>query len=581
MNAPKNSGFVEAVREAANEVKAPRNPGFVEAVRKQGLIPERELERALGADRNAFRLLRHLCASGVLNRRDGIRAWADGYGVTGIDINDTLVDHSVLLLLPQPFAEAHQVMLVYRLGERITAAVADPAAKAVFGEAERLVRAPLSVVVALPDELADAIRLHYTAVDDLHQLESQAQQNRGAPREDTEARLREDAQSSEIVRLVDTMLSLAIKEHASDVHVEPRDVQVQVRFRIDGTLRDRVTLDTEIYPRVISRLKLMAGMNIAERRMPQDGRVTLPLPTGAVEFRASTVPTRFGEKMVLRSLAKGGASSIPDLEQLDFDAQNLASLRKLIQADSGIFLATGPTGSGKTTALFATLKAVDGVGLNIVTAEEPIEYVLPRATQVAVNRAIGLGFAEILRAFMRQDPDVILLGEIRDSETAQAATEAALTGHLVLATLHANSALEAMTRLLQIGIQGYMLGPALRGVLAQRLVRRICATCRVAYKPSRADLARDFAFEGDPDISYYRGAGCKECGETGYRGRIGIHELAVPNREVRDLLIDGAPLTEIGNAARRGGFRRMRYDGLKKVLRGLTTIEQIDTLASV
>ena len=577
MNAPKNSGFVEAVREAATEVKAPANPGFVEAVRKQGLIPERELERALGADRNAFRLLRHLCASGVLSRRDGIRAWADGYGVTGIDINDTLVDHSVLLLLPQQFAEAHQVMLVYRLGDRVTAAVADPAARAVIGEAERLVRAPLSVVVALPDELADAIRLHYTAVDDLHRLESQAQQNRGASREDAEARLREEAQSSEIVRLVDTMLSLAIKEHASDVHVEPRDVQVQVRFRIDGTLRDRFTLDTEIYPRVISRLKLMAGMNIAERRMPQDGRVTLALPTGAVEFRASTVPTRFGEKIVLRSLAKGGASSIPDLEQLDFDAQNLASLRKLVKADSGILLATGPTGSGKTTALFAALKAIDGVGLNIVTAEEPIEYVLPRATQVAVNRAIGLGFAEILRAFMRQDPDVILLGEIRDSETAQAATEAALTGHLVLATLHANGALEAMTRLLQIGIQGYMLGPALRGVLAQRLVRRICASCKVAYKPSRAELERDFAFEGDPDISYYRGAGCKECGETGYRGRIGIHELAVPNREVRDLLIDGAPLTEIGNAARRGGFRRMRYDGLKKVLRGLTTIEEIES----
>jgi type IV pilus assembly protein PilB len=205
--------------------------------------------------------------------------------------------------------------------------------------------------------------------------------------------------------------------------------------------------------------------------------------------------------------------------------------------------------------------------------------VLPRATQVAVNRAIGLGFPEILRAFMRQDPDVILVGEIRDRETGQVAAEAALTGHLVFATLHANGALEAMTRLLQLGIEGYLIGPALRGVLAQRLVRRICVACRVAYQPSREELERYFEFKGDPEVSFYRGAGCKECGETGYRGRIGIHELAVPNREVRGLLIEGAPLTTIGDAARRGGFRPLHYDGLKKVLRGLTTIEEVEGLA--
>jgi type IV pilus assembly protein PilB len=575
---PKKIGFAAAVREAASEATAPKNPGFVEAVRKQALLPERDLERALGADRNAFRLLRHLLTTGLLSRRDGIRIWAEGYGHTGIDILDTLVDRSVLLGLPRQFAEAHQIMLVYKLGNRVTAAVADPTNRALLGEAERLARTPLSIVTALPDELAEAIRLHYPADEDLAQLESQAQ-NRVASRDDSEKSLREEAQASEIVQLVDTMLGLAIKEHASDVHVEPRETQVQVRFRIDGGLRDRVTLSSEIFQRVISRMKLMAGMNITERRMPQDGRITLALPTGPVDFRASTVPTRYGEKMVLRSLAKGGASSIPDLDKLDFDADNLAALRRLVESDSGILLATGPTGSGKTTALFAMLKAVDGTTLNIVTAEEPIEYVLPRATQVAVNRPIGLGFAQILRAFMRQDPDVILLGEIRDQETGQVATEAAQTGHLVLASLHANSALEAMTRMLQLGIEGYMLGPALRGVLSQRLVRRICTSCRVAYKPPRELLERYFEFEGDPDVPFYRGAGCKECGETGFRGRIGIHELAVPNMEVRGLLIDGAPLTSIGDAARRAGFRPLIYDGLKKVLRGLTTIEEVAGLA--
>jgi type IV pilus assembly protein PilB len=529
-------------------------------------------------DDNAFRLLRHLVVSGRVSRRDGLRLWGEGFGTSGIDVHDTLVDRAVLLLLPRSFAEKHQVMLVYKLGDRVTAVAAAPANTAVIAEAERLAGARLSVMTALPDELAEAIQLHYPVVDDLIQLESRVQ-DRAGPRDDSEKSLREDAQSTEVTQMVDTMLGLSVKEQASDVHIEPRETDLLVRFRIDGILRDHVTMAPEIHSRLMSRLKLMAGMDIAERRKPQDGRVRLPLAGGALEFRASTVPTRFGEKMVLRSLAKGGGSSIPDLEQLDFDADNLATLRRLVQSDSGILLATGPTGSGKTTALFSTLKAVDGVGLNILTAEEPIEYVLPRATQVAVNRAVGLGFPEILRAFMRQDPDVILLGEIRDLETAQVAAEAALTGHLVLSTLHANSALQAMTRLLQLGVPGYMIGPALLGVLAQRLVARICAACKVAYTPSRDLLERDFEFNGDPDVSYYRGSGCAECNGTGFRRRIGIHELAVPTPELRGLLIEGAPLTRLAEAAARGGFRPLRYDGLKKVLRGLTTIEQIEDLS--
>jgi type IV pilus assembly protein PilB len=326
-------------------------------------------------------------------------------------------------------------------------------------------------------------------------------------------------------------------------------------------------------------MKLMSGMNITERRKPQDGRLTLVLPAGPVEFRASTVPTRFGEKMVLRSLAKG-SGAIPDLEQLDFDADNLAMLKSLVHADNGILLATGPTGSGKTTAMFAALKAVDSATLNIVTAEEPIEFVLPRATQVAVNRAIGLGFPELLRAFVRQDPDIILVGEIRDRETAEVAAEAALTGHLVFATLHASRSLQAMTRLSQLGVERYTLGSALLGVIAQRLVQRICPACRAPYKPSRERLERHFQFDGDPDVSFYRGAGCRECDGSGFRGRIGVHELAVPNEEVRGLLIDNAPLTAVAEAARRGGFRSLRYDGLKKVLRGLTTIEEIEAIGS-
>ena len=557
----------------------PANPGFIAAVRKRGLLPERDLVRALGKDQNAFHLLRHLAASGTLSRPETVRMWADGFATTGIDIKDTLVDTQLLRLLPRQFAERHQIMLVYKLGDRITAAVADPTNTMAIAEAQKQVGAPLSIVSALPDELAEAIQLHYPAVDDLIRLESQAQES-AAAHDDSEESLRREAQSTEVVKLVEALLAVTVREKASDLHIEPRETYVQIRFRIDGLLQDRVTLARETHQRLMSRMKLLAGMNITENRRPQDGRISLPLPTGVVEFRASAVPTLFGEKMVLRVLARGGGAAIPDLDRLDFDPDHLATIRTLVNADAGIVLATGPTGSGKTTALFSMLKSVDGQRLNILTAEEPIEYALPRATQVAVNRAIGLGFPELLRSFMRQDPDVILVGEIRDRETAQVAAEAALTGHLVFATLHASRSLQAMTRLLQLGVDGYLLGPSLQGVLAQRLVPRICVNCKTAYQPTRDQLERHFEFDGEPEVPFYRGAGCEECRGTGFKGRVGIHELVVPSDEVRALLIESAPLTKIADAARREGFRSLRYDGLKKVLRGLTTIEEIEMLAS-
>ena len=557
-------------------MKSPRNPGFIEAVRAMAVLQDRDFERAIGNDQDADRLMRHMVASGLLNRRDCIRLWAAGFDATGVDIRSTLVDRGVMLRLPREFAQAHQIMLLYQLGEQITAAAANPADHAAIAEATRLAGAPLSVVNALPDELAEAIQLHYPAVEDLVGLESQLR-SREAPKEDKRS-LEEDARSAEVVRLVDTMLAIAVREGASDIHVEPRESHALVRFRIDGRMRDRVTFATEIHPRAISRMKLMAGMDITERRRPQDGRISLSLPTGPVEFRASTVPTRHGEKIVLRSLAKAGANAIPDLDELGLDADNLAALRRAVGADNGIVLVSGPTGSGKTTTLFAALKSIDGVGRNILTAEEPIEYVLPRASQVAVNRAIGMGFAELLRAFMRQDPDVMLVGEIRDHETAQVAAEAALTGHLVFATLHAGRALQAMTRMLQLGVPGYMLGPALLAVVAQRLAPRICSSCRVAYQPAREVLERHFHFEGDPRVEFYRGAGCEKCAGSGFRGRVGVHEIVAPNQEIRDLIIDGASFTAVADAARRAGCRTFRYDALKKALRGLITIEQVEAL---
>jgi type IV pilus assembly protein PilB len=322
-------------------------------------------------------------------------------------------------------------------------------------------------------------------------------------------------------------------------------------------------------------IKIMAGLDIGERRRPQDGRITLKLPDRALEFRASCVPTIYGEKIVLRLLGQNEFMAVPGLENLSFSKPILDGIRQIIHSPNGVFFVTGPTGSGKTTTLYAALKALNRKDKNIMTIEDPVEYRLPGVNQVQVNPLAGVTFAVALRAFLRQDPDVILVGEIRDLETATIASQAALTGHLVLTTMHTNNALQAVTRLIQIGVEPFLVAPSIIGVMAQRLVRRLCEHCKEKYELSRAEIEEFFIWDGQP-VFFHRAKGCERCNFTGFSGRIAIHELFIIDEATRQHIARNASILDIQKYARDAGFTTMRYDGFKKVLMGLTTVDEIN-----
>jgi type IV pilus assembly protein PilB len=346
-------------------------------------------------------------------------------------------------------------------------------------------------------------------------------------------------------------------------------------------LQERLKIDPKILPALITRLKVMANLDITEKRRPQDGRISLHLPNRSMDLRFSSVPAMFGEKIVLRILGQTTAKQIPDLAELSFSPANLKTLKRIVECPNGIFLVTGPTGSGKTTTLYSVLKWINKPGINIMTIEDPVEYRLPGANQVQVNHAIDLDFSTALRAFLRQDPDVMLVGEIRDLETAKIAAQAALTGHLVVTTMHTNNALQAVTRLVEIGVEPFLVAPSIIGVMAQRLVRKICDSCKEPYTLTPEQADEIFIRDGTSDVIFHRGKGCPQCRNTGYLGRMAIHEIFVINDEMRSYIARGASILEIQKMARAKGFKSMRHDGIKKVLRGLTTIEEVNKVTII
>ncbi len=558
------------------------NPAFVNMVRERALLPGDQFDDALQLSKDAPQLLRHIVDQGRLSYAEAMRLWAESFGVAWVDLDATLFQPEVVGRLPREFAKKHHVIPLYQLGEAVTLAMADPSDRHVLAAAEHHLGAPASPVCALPHEIDEAIELQYHSFAELGTLKQDAALSSALSDPDRPidaAELQRLSGQQSIVQLVDTLLMLALKEGASDLHIEPFETHVQLRMRIDGVLRERARLTRSLYPQVLSRMKIMAGMDITERRRPQDGRLAVQLPARAIDFRVSTIPALHGEKMVLRVLGQLKRLEAPGLEELELSADNRATIQRLINYPNGLFFITGPTGSGKTTTLFAALKHIKHPEINITTVEDPIEYRLPGITQVAVNRAADVGFPELLRAFLRQDPDVMLVGEIRDLETARIATQAALTGHLVLATLHTNDAIQAVTRLTEIGVEPFMVSPSLLGVMAQRLVRRICPDCREPYQPDDATLDR--LFERDPghSVPFFRGRGCSACQGSGYRGRLGIHEILYINDDIRQLIAERGHIRDIYQAALDSGFSKMRYDGIKKVVRGLTTLEEVDRVA--
>lgn len=463
----------------------------------------------------------------------------------------------------------------------VTVATADPLNVQAIDQLRLCYDKPLRIVVTSPDEIFRAINAIRTSLmsDRSSSLSSSGKKEDGG--EDFQYQLKIDVTDSDdedapIIRYVNAIIFKASSERASDVHIEPYEEKLKVRFRVDGMLYDVATEEKGFQASIISRVKVMAGLNIAEKRLPQDGRIGLKIAGKEVDIRVSTVPTQFGERIVMRLLDKAGA--VLDLDHLGIGLRNLEALKKLIQKPNGIVLVTGPTGSGKTTTLYAGLTYINKPDLNILTVEDPIEYQLEGVGQMQVNPKIDFTFASGLRAILRQDPDVVMVGEIRDTETAEISIQASLTGHLVLSTLHTNDSAGAVTRLLDMGVEPFLVSSSLLAVLAQRLVRRLCSHCKAPYEITDEELHElNLIASTITNRAVFRPGRieCQHCQSTGYTGRLGIHELLLIDDEVRSHILQRMDSNSIRTAAIKKGFQTLRMDGGQKVLMGQTSVEEI------
>lgn len=527
---------------------------------------------------DTYAVLDYLVKGGV-GKKDMLgKLWGDSIGVSYVDLDKTLIQGDSVRKLPEKFARANKIIPLYQFGESITVATPDPLALLVIQEASRLAGVHISPVFSYREDIDDAIEIHYQSDNVLNDFVNRIAENalfKGTSKI-TDDQIRKISGDQGVVELVRGMLLLAVKERASDIHLEPGEDFVRVRFRIDGVLHERLKIEHILLLPLVSRLKILANMDIVEKRRPQDGRISLPLTNRSIDYRLSTVPTIYGEKVVLRVLGQIKTRETPDIAELNFSSVNLLHLRKVVESPNGVFFVTGPTGSGKTTTLYAVLKHLNKPGINIMTIEDPVEYRLAGINQIQVNHSIDLDFASALRSFLRQDPDVILVGEIRDAETAKIASQAALTGHLVLTTMHTNNALQAVTRLVEIGVEPFLVAPSIIGIMAQRLVRKICDHCKEKYALTSEQIEELFVWDGKREVSLYRGRGCEACGHTGFSGRIAIHELFIINDVIRKMIAKDASIIDIQEEARKSGFKTMHYDGIKKVLRGITTIEEVN-----
>jgi type II secretory ATPase GspE/PulE/Tfp pilus assembly ATPase PilB-like protein len=559
-------------------VPNPANKSFVERLRALPAFDTGgDFKPLLERHGETLQLLQAVIAEKMLTKEDACRHWADSFGVAYVDPFVSVVTDEAIAAIPQEIAKKTGCICLYVIDGVLTVALAQPGDAALVKRIGQIIQMPVSPVFALPGEIEGAIAIHYSTEKNLEDTLAELDQSGLFDQPEIAGeKIVNLTDSDQLVQIVEQIILYAIRERATDIHIEAQEIQSRVRFRIDGMLREILAYPRKLHRSIIARLKILCGLNISEMRFPQDGRFSMPLGTQTTNFRFSSIPSAYGEKAVIRILAMTGRKTMVTLDRMMMSRTVLDPFRRLIQNPNGIIFVTGPTGSGKTTTLYAALHEINTPDVNISTIEDPIEIQLAGVTQTQVNSNIDLKFANILRALLRQDPDAILIGEIRDLETAKIAMEAALTGHIVFATLHTNTAAQAIVRLLEIGVEPYMVAPAVLGVVAQRLAARICEACKEAYYPSREVLAKHFQDEGLTDVPFYRGRGCPVCRHTGYKGRVALHELVIITEEIRTLISEGKSAVEIQRAAAKVGFKPLRYDGLKKVLLGLTTIEEIE-----
>jgi len=513
---------------------------------------------------------------GLINEEQLAQAIARQWNIPFVDLSNIDLSLEIARTVPEDVCRRYKLIPVGKEGERLFIAMADPLDVYAIDHVRLITGFIVEPRVATESSIQAAIDKIFGVEKSVKEALEQIEDLPGAkvPTEEEIAveELREIADQAPIVRLVNLIITQAVRERATDIHIEPRKSDIAVRYRVDGILHNSRLVPKHLHPAITSRIKIISGMNIAERRIPQDGRIPLNVDGKEIDLRVSTLPTIFGEKIVMRILDK--SSTLLSLSQLGFQHEAQMVFERIINQPYGMILITGPTGSGKTTTLYAVLRQLNSPEKNLITVEDPVEYQLTGVNQVQINPKANLTFANSLRSILRQDPDIIMVGEIRDSETAEIAINAALTGHLVLSTLHTNDAPSAITRLVDMGIEPFLIASSLIGVTAQRLVRKICPYCKIEYTP-HIDSLSFLDLEIPKNVKLYRGHGCDKCQGKGYMGRTALQEVMVVDESIKTLILERASSSMIKEQARKNGMRTLLEDGWAKALEGITTVEEV------
>jgi len=551
-----------------------------ETLVERGDLTAEDLRKALDHQHdtgNSLLLGEVLVKLGLCSEEQIMAALASGYGVPFARISPHLADPKVIDLLPRAFLEKHNVLPLFKVRGHLTLAVNEPANVFLIEEVERITQLEVLVVCGTTKDIKATLETHLPAanvfvIDDIFDEDDAGDLSLVEEKIEDITDLEAAAGDSPVIKLVNYLIFNAVREGASDIHIEPDDNALRVRYRVDGRLYEKVRPPHKMLPAISSRIKIMASLDIAERRVPQDGGIHVMMGGQPIDLRVSTIAGQFGEKIVIRII--DNRNVLVNLEKLGFSYDTLKQWRDVIARPNGIVLVTGPTGSGKSTSLYSALKELNDDQTNICTVEDPVEFNLAWINQFQVNEKIGFRFATALRSLLRQDPDIIMVGEIRDAETAVIAVQAALTGHLVFSTLHTNDAPTAITRLVNIGIEPYLVAASLEAVLAQRLVRKICTACKEPYEPTPGIRRAVERAVGETE-TFYHGAGCSQCRNSGYSGRIGIYELLVPSDEMRDRITSSPSINDLRSMASESGMVTLREDGMAKVKAGITTVEEV------
>ncbi|MBI5149858.1 MAG: Flp pilus assembly complex ATPase component TadA [Candidatus Omnitrophica bacterium] len=547
-----------------------RQRELVDLLLAQKLITADMVEKAREeTTRTGMTMDRALEKLGFITAEDIVKTQAQALGIPYMDLSDYIVDKAIVQLLPESVVRKYNAVPLFKIGQTLTVGMLDPQDIVAIDQIRRVSKIELIEPVLVSERgvqrIVEACYGTTKSVDDIIQAMGQARPA-GAAMGLTAAATDE----APIIKLVNTIIAQGLRDRASDIHMEPEEETMRVRFRIDGLLREAIVLPRKLQGPVTSRVKILAKLDIAENRRPQDGRIRLKIEDRVLDIRVSTFPTMHGENVVMRLLDKSNV--LFGLEETGFSGQDLKVFRQLIRRPNGIILVTGPTGSGKTSSLYSALATINSIEKNIITIEDPVEYEIPLIRQTQVNPAAGITFATGLRSILRQDPDIIMVGEIRDKETVEVAIQAALTGHLVFSTLHTNDAPSALTRLIDIGVEPFLVSSTVAGILAQRLVRLVCDQCREEYVPA-GDVLKSINVE--PGRKFYRGKGCVKCKQSGYAGRMGIFEFLVVDDLIKRMVDERRSADEIRKKAVEQGMTTLRQDGFMKAQKGLTSLEEV------